>query len=522
MNEATFNRRLIRLPLDYVGRPEIASIRVTIPSTLRPTSGGSEFEIGLQIVDRWGFHLPGASAHLALTLEGGAGYVPATVAVSAEQDSHLTVKGQVSERGRVYRVRARDRESGIEALSNPAWLPDAGSSTDYQLYWGDLHAHRIENPKTKLSDPLLWSYGPATVDEFYRFARDVAHLDFAALTDHDYALTTDEWRQIQEGVQFYYQPERFVTFLAYEWAWNSDADADHGHRNILFLQDDMPLISSNWQGSHTPPHLFNILHKLSRTGTDILSIPHHPARLSSRIWYDWDTLDPRFERLIEIYSGWGSSEHEGEPYAITSGAAPDQWDHPDLIYPPHEATGHFVQDGLRLGHRLGIVGGSESHDGRAGSTVVHGPRLAKELSFHHRPGLTGLWARRKTRSALWGGLWHRRTVASTGERILVYQEIDRLPLGQPVRASTSPKTLRVRVHGTAPIAKVVVVKNNRDWHVVERPGWECTFEVHDLPLPSGPADWYYVRVTQEDGNMAWSSPIWIEDANATLPKEPAR
>lgn len=72
----------------------------------------------------------------------------------------------------------------------------------------------------------------------------------------------------------------------------------------------------------------------------------------------------------------------------------------------------------------------------------------------------------------------------------------------------APQQLQVRVHGTAPIARVVVVRNNQDWHVVENPGWDCTFTLEDLPLPDG-TDWYYTRVVQQDGNMAWGSPIWV-------------
>lgn len=64
----------------------------------------------------------------------------------------------------------------------------------------------------------------------------------------------------------------------------------------------------------------------------------------------------------------------------------------------------------------------------------------------------------------------------------------------------------------APIAKVVVVKNNRDWRVVETPGWECVFGLDEIEMPQDRTDWYYVRVTQADGEMAWSSPIWLEDA----------
>src|SRR5207248_1361016 len=38
--------------------------------------------------------------------------------------------------------------------------------------------------------------------------------------------------------------------------------------------------------------------------------------------------------------------------------------------------------------------------------------------------------------------------------------------------------------------------------------YESEFEVADTGA-SGAADWYYVRVTQTNGQMAWSSPIWV-------------
>ena len=512
MSTAEFDPNLIRLPLDYKGTPALAEIRVTVPSVVPPDVSNGEFTIGLELRDRWGFHLPKQSAHLELSLEGASGEVPAAVPMLPEYDSHHAVRGHVAEKDRVFRVRVRDRETGIEAISNPSWAPAYLYKGDHKLYWGDLHCHRLENPSKKRTDPLLWSYGPATVDEVYRFARDVVHLDFTALTDHDYALSTDEWREIQEGAEFYNQPERFVTLLGYEWSWNRGPDADCGHRNIIFRFGDMPLISSNWKGSNTPQDLFNIFRNISRTGRDILSIPHHPARLGNRIWHNWETMDPDFERLMEVFSHWGSSEHEGEPFALKGRNERTQWDEPQAEYPPYEATGHFLQDGLRQGFRFGFVGGSESHDGRATSSVQIAHLPIKLTTFNHHAGMTGLWSRRRERDAMFSSLWNRRAIGTTGVRILLDFDVDNQPMGETIRVQTPPKRMNVRIHGTAPLAKVVVVKNNHDWHVVENPGWECAFTLDQLDMPQDRADWYYVRVTQEDGEMAWSSPIWIEDA----------
>ena len=39
--------------------------------------------------------------------------------------------------------------------------------------------------------------------------------------------------------------------------------------------------------------------------------------------------------------------------------------------------------------------------------------------------------------------------------------------------------------------------------------YEGEFEFTDRPK-SEQTDWYYVRVLQSNGSLAWSSPIWVE------------
>jgi hypothetical protein len=41
--------------------------------------------------------------------------------------------------------------------------------------------------------------------------------------------------------------------------------------------------------------------------------------------------------------------------------------------------------------------------------------------------------------------------------------------------------------------------------------YETTFQLQDTGSGSH-ADWYYMRVVQANGQMAWSSPIWVEGA----------
>ena len=44
--------------------------------------------------------------------------------------------------------------------------------------------------------------------------------------------------------------------------------------------------------------------------------------------------------------------------------------------------------------------------------------------------------------------------------------------------------------------------------VVFEDNYRTSFSVHDSEATSE-TNWYYVRVTQANGHMAWSSPIWI-------------
>ena len=90
---------------------------------------------------------------------------------------------------------------------------------------------------------------------------------------------------------------------------------------------------------------------------------------------------------------------------------------------------------------------------------------------------------------------------------------------EPDRASR--RRLRIRCHGAAPLASIDVIRNNRLVHSVS-PGdaldceaeWEDGEPLEDIWLPPAafcttPFCFYYVRVLQADGEMAWASPVWI-------------
>ena len=87
---------------------------------------------------------------------------------------------------------------------------------------------------------------------------------------------------------------------------------------------------------------------------------------------------------------------------------------------------------------------------------------------------------------MFSSLWNRRAIGTTGVRILLDFDVDNQPMGETIRVQTPPKRMNIRAHGTAPLAKVVVVKNNQDWHVVETARLGVRFHLGPARHAAGP------------------------------------
>ena len=69
--------------------------------------------------------------------------------------------------------------------------------------------------------------------------------------------------------------------------------------------------------------------------------------------------------------------------------------------------------------------------------------------------------------------------------------------------------VQVAVRGTGPIHNIEIIKDNLYVYTV-RPGVrEISFGFRDTEAKPGES-YYYVRIRQEDGQMAWASPIWVD------------
>jgi hypothetical protein len=443
--------------LDVAAGPP-ARLALALPSRAQP---GAVVRLVVAVLDAEGSADPGFAGEVELALPDGLSG-PARVALAPRDRGRKTVELRAARAG-VQRVAATAGATGaLVGESNPL---EVGPGP--RVLWADLHGH------SSFSD------GTGTPEDWFAYARDVAGLDVAALTDHDrwgvrfLDSSPELWAEIRAQVARWHDPHRFVTLLGYEWtSWI------HGHRHVLHFSDDGPLISSLDEASDDPRELWAGL-----AGRDSLTFAHHSA--GAPIPTNWEIPpDPAFEPVTEVASVHGASEALDAPHLI-GGAV----------------RGNTVRDALDRGYRLGFVGSGDGHDGHPGLT-----RLSAGTG-----GLAAILAEDATREAVLAALRARRTYATNGPRILLDADLAGRPMGGAIPAAelAGGAELRLRVVAPGELAGAELIRAGR---TAERADGErrCELEISWKLADLRRGEYAYVRVVQADGGAAWSSPWFVE------------
>jgi Protein of unknown function (DUF3604) len=436
------------------GSPE--RLVLTAPSVVRP---GERLPLHLAVLDAEGDAWPRVEGQVRLRATAGVEMPSRVRLVAADRGCQRVDVVAGSEE--IVRFEATGPGS-LHGSSNPLVV----SRSLPRVYWGDLHGH------SSLSD------GTGTPDDYFRYARDVAALDVAALTDHDHwgmqplAAHPALWEEIRAQVRAFHEPGRFITLLGYEWtSWT------HGHRHVLYFGDEGRIFDSVDPAFESPQKLWDGLR-----GQSALTITHHTA--GGPIAANWNIPpDPALEPVTEVASVHGSSE------------APDS---PHVIY--DSVAGNFARDALGRGYRLGFVGSGDSHDGH--------PGLAHLAS--HTGGLVALLADQLTRDGVLEALRARRVYATNGPRIVLHATLDGAPMGTIVAAGNrSVRALEVLVVGTAALERVDLVRGGKVARTFAGTGsTEMRLAEPVSGLTAG--EYVYLRAVQEDGGAAWSSPFFVD------------
>jgi len=450
--------------VDILAR-EPARLQLTLPTTARP---GQKVRLILATLDGPG-NLSASDGVLVFEdVPEGLG-LPERVTLSPADGGRLALELQPTTAG-VIRLRAHGEGplEGIAAESNPMLVREDAP----RVLWADLHGH------SQLSD------GTGTPEDYYVYAREVAGLDVAALTDHDHwgmrflDATPAMWDRIREAAKRHNEPGRFVSLLGYEWtSWL------HGHRHVLYFEDEGEVLSSLDERYESPDGLWAALE-----GKPALTFAHHSA--GGPIATNWGyPPHPVLEPVTEIVSVHGSSE---------------ALDSPGPIYSP--VPGNFVRDAVGAGYRLGFIGSGDSHDGH--------PGLVQLANHSPQGGLAAIFSESVSRESVLEALRERRVYATNGARILLRVELDGAPMGSLVAATVdplsgeapAPQRLFVEVVAPSAIERVDFIRSGRQAGVPGEGARMLEIEREIPPLLAG--EFHYVRVVLEDGGAAWSSPIY--------------
>jgi hypothetical protein len=363
------------------------------------------------------------------------------------------------------KVHPREREQVARVRG---YKVEAGGRT-YRIYRGDLHRHTDISPDGAGDGSLL---------DLHRYALDAAALDFILVADHNMGGDKEyPWWRTQKANDLYTVPGAFISVYGYE----RSVPYPNGHRNVLWAERGhrtlpLPQRAIAKQMADDTAKLYDYLKR-----TDGICTLHTSATDQGT---DWREHDDALEPVVELFQGFASSyEAPGAPKAIS--------DKSHQVHGPFKPDG-YVSKALEKGYRLGFQSSSD----HVATHVSYACVLAEDFS----------------RKGLIDAIRKRHTYAATDNIVLDVRMGTAGLMGDEVR--TARPELDVVVLGTAALDRVEVIRNGEVVHTVKPGKGEARFHWEDAaPVKRDKPSYYYVRVVQQDGQMAWSSPIWATVGN---------
>ncbi len=270
--------------------------------------------------------------------------------------------------------------------------------------------------------------------------------------------TQSAWKMAIDAAKEHYEPGKFTTFAAYEYS--SVVRGGNLHRNILFRDMNLPDQPFSAIESTDETKLWKWMEQQEKKGSRVLAIPHNSnagkGLMFPKTYPDGRAIDERylylrnhFERSIEMMQVKGNSEVIKEFWLNDEMAG---FENASSLKNYSERTPrkeNYVRWGVIEGlkyqskygvnpFKLGFNGGTDTHNGTMGDVAednfigAHGPadvsaKTRREdevpawlLAKDENPGsLTGVWAEKNTRGAIWDAFYNREIFVTSGPRIKV-------------------------------------------------------------------------------------------------------
>ena len=332
---------------------------------------------------------------------------------------------------------------------------------DWNLYFGQLHAH------TDISN------GAGSVEEAFQYASQVDGLDFFAVTDHsdsfdnadmgtidaDGADISADWAAGKQAAASVTNGD-FVGLFGFEMTWPEDKQL--GHISTLNTPGWQTRDQADFE--NVPTALENYYKALTSVPGSVSQF-NHPDTVHGD-FERFDHYSPQYDAvvsLLEVAGEDGVVDCEYYDLALDKG-----WH----VAPTNNQNNHKGQWG-------------DASDAR---TVV----LAKSL----------------TEEALYAAMKDRRVYATQDSDLAIYYELNGTVMGSILPKSEEAEiTVFLSDPTDEAIGSVEVVADGGAVLVSEYVGTPS--QVLELSA-SGGHSYYYLRITQPDGDVAVTAPVWMD------------
>ncbi len=330
-----------------------------------------------------------------------------------------------------------------------------------------------------------------------------------------------QWQRIQQQTRDANRPCDFTAFVAFEWS--ASPAASHGHRNIIFANNNVTTEAIDYIRYPGLNQLFDQLESqcLPENDCDVISIPHN-TNMGDGIGFDVETDSARtlaqrrkYERLVEIYQEKGNSEclpafgqsdeeechfevrlsNHSRP-GIRANYSEQAWEKMRSTYVRglllKGLASYKASGGNSL--QLGIIGSTDNHTGTPGMVDENswtGPVFgignfdrAMTRRDWNPGGLVAVWAEENTRQSIFAALKRREVYGTSGPRIRLNfsASVDKAELtcaaktpgasismgGDFSHSAGKPQFMVLALYDEVPLVRIEIIKGElRDGELVQ-------------------------------------------------------
>jgi hypothetical protein len=328
----------------------------------------------------------------------------------------------------------------------------------YKVYYGDLHNH---------CDISGNGHAVGTPDNAYNYAKNTANLDFFGLADHDIYLTSSSWNSIKTAADYYNQDNVFVAFRGFEWTTTY-----LGHIAIINSDDYCT-------SGQSPTNTFAGICAWINARSSCIAFLNHPGR----------------------QDGTGKEFDHFAATAIDNMVGMELWNKSDPFTDYYYNDGFFTNDNNKgyfdeanyRGWKVGASGAGDNHYGTWGA--ANDFRMA-------------ILANSLTHADLLEALQVRRFFSTLDKNIALSFTISGSEMGSVLQGAANQTLQVLATDGNGETFTEVVIFNKSHDIVAS---WTPNASSVNVSMVKNTydGDYFYVKVTQTDGNEAVSSPVWI-------------